>query len=125
MRIAQDRFASIVRAEAEKIISSLPAELRRHAEKVPVLTADVPTKEQADDVGDDDLLGIFEGRSLRERHVEDMMDLPARIILFRVPLMTSCSSMRELREEVRITILHELGHYLGFDEGGLIEQGLE
>ena len=46
-----------------------------------------------------------------------------RITLFRVPLMESCRTMEELREEIRITLLHELGHYFGFEENDLEERG--
>ena len=50
--------------------------------------------------------------------------LPDRITLFAGPLTRSCASRDELEEEIRITVLHELGHHLGFDEGGLDDLGL-
>ncbi|HNV48489.1 MAG TPA: metallopeptidase family protein [Spirochaetota bacterium] len=44
--------------------------------------------------------------------------------MFRIPLMEMCRDERELRSEVRITVIHELGHYFGFDEPDLERLGL-
>ena len=48
---------------------------------------------------------------------------PARIIVYRRPLTEMCDSVQELREEIRITVLHEIGHHFGIDEDRLDELG--
>lgn len=125
MRVARDVFERMVQREAVKVIESLPEDLRSPAVEVPVITADRPTAEQIELTGGhDDLVGIYEGISLPERRVDDSGNLPDRITLFRIPLMASCGTMADLRREIRITILHELGHFFGFGEGDLEDRGL-
>ena len=51
--------------------------------------------------------------------------LPDRISIFRLPLEEDFDDGAELEEEIRITVLHELGHYFGLDEDRLSELGDE
>lgn len=125
MRIQKAKFETLVREIHTDVITALPPDLRAKAELVTVLTADRPTRQQLYDTGGvDDLLGLYEGISLTERHPEDSGTLPDRITLFRLNLADACESRKELCEEIRITILHELGHYFGFDEDYLENRGL-
>ena len=55
----------------------------------------------------------------------DAGDLPNRISIYRLPLEDEFPDEDELREEIRITVLHELGHYFGLDEDRLAELGYE
>ena len=72
---------------------------------------------------DPDLLGLFIGPPLAE---PEASPLPPQIILFLENLWDFAGEDEEIfREEVRITYLHELGHYLGLDEIDLEERGLE
>jgi predicted Zn-dependent protease with MMP-like domain len=124
MHVSHTLFEEIVRAETARVLDSLPSELREKAGEVTVLIADRPTHIQADQVGDDDLLGLYEGVSLVDRHVTDSETVADQITLFRVPLMEMCRTLNELKEEIRITFIHELGHYFGFEEGDLESRGL-
>lgn len=125
MRIARDVFDRIVRQEAARVIDALPAALREKASLVAILTADWPTPEQAESFDErDDIVGIYEGVSLVDRRVDDSATLPDRITLFRIPIAESCANIDEAREEIRRTILHELGHFFGFEELELEERGL-
>ena len=73
---------------------------------------------------DPDLLGLYHGVPLPERG--DMAGaLPDRISIYRIPLEESFPDPDELREEIRITVLHELGHYFGLDEDRLAELGYD
>jgi predicted Zn-dependent protease with MMP-like domain len=119
----------MVSAVAAEVIRSLPADLRGRASGVIFVASDLPTREQVesvayDDEPGDDLLGIYEGTPLTERSIDQASLLPDRISLFRIPLMEMCRTRKELREEVRITILHELAHFFGFEETDLEERGL-
>jgi predicted Zn-dependent protease with MMP-like domain len=69
-----------------------------------------------------DLLGLFVGIPLTERSVSDLADLSS-ITLFTRNLERSCSDGAELVEEIRVTLLHEIGHYLGMTEEELEEAG--
>ena len=73
---------------------------------------------------DPDLFGLYEGVPLPERG--DMAGtLPDRIAIYRLPLEEEFPDPAELVEEIRITVLHELGHYFGLDEERLAELGYE
>lgn len=124
MRIQRDAFETMVRGTIRTVIASLPADLRERAREVVFEITDRPTPEQVDREGFDDLLGLYEGISLIDRHIDYPPVGADRIYIFRIPLMEMCRDMRELRKEVRITVIHELGHYFGFDEGQLEELGL-
>ncbi len=125
MRVTPLVFERLVREATELVAASLPDELREKAAQVTVIAADRATRAQIDGAGGgNDLLGLYEGVSLVDRHVGDTETVADSITLFRVPLMESCRTMEELREEIRITLLHELGHYFGFEENELEERGL-
>jgi predicted Zn-dependent protease with MMP-like domain len=73
---------------------------------------------------DPDLFGLYHGVPLPERG--DMAGLlPDKISVYRIPLEESFGDPEELREEIRITVLHELGHYFGLDEDKIAELGYE
>ena len=103
--------------------ASLPREIRDAAERVPVHLPALPDADTAAELGDD-LLGLFSG----EAHAEIGQSLvpgPPQIHLFLKNLWLEAGGDRErFREEVRVTYLHELGHYLGWDEGDIAARGL-
>jgi predicted Zn-dependent protease with MMP-like domain len=126
MRVTPLAFERLVRETNERVIESLPSDLRGKAGLVTVVAADRATRAQIEGAGggDDELLGLYEGVNLLERRVGDMETVADRITLFRIPLMESCRTAEELREEIRITLLHELGHFFGFEESDLEDRGL-
>lgn len=69
-----------------------------------------------------ELYGLYVGVPLIEGFVASGV-LPPRIAIYMHPLMEHCATPAELVEQVRITVLHELGHHLGFDEQELDELG--
>jgi predicted Zn-dependent protease with MMP-like domain len=73
---------------------------------------------------DPDLFGLYHGVPLTERG--DMTGMPPDTIsIYRIPLEESFPDPDELREEIRITVLHELAHYFGLDEDRLSELGYD
>ena len=99
----------------ERAIASLPQELRTAIRNIEISVED----EHPDDP---DLFGLYEGVPLPERG-DWNAQLPDRIRIFRRPLVEEFSDPRELEEEIRITVLHELGHYFGLDEDRLDKLG--
>lgn len=116
-------------SEAEKtvakVLKSLPADVRALAQKVPVIYYDWPTEEILGEEFDPDILGMFVG----EAHdvTEGLTNaVPAHILLFLENIADEAEGeLQRYREEVRITYLHELGHYLGWDEDDLEARGLD
>jgi len=107
------RFDDVVRSALDELPPKLAAGLRN----VAVVVED-------ENAEDPDLYGLFEGIPLTEGG-PDAGDLPNRIAIYRLPLEADFPDEDELRDEIRITVLHELGHYFGLDEGRLEELGYE
>jgi predicted Zn-dependent protease with MMP-like domain len=109
--------------EIDGVLGGLPGPVRAAAEQVAVSFEDRPGREPGDSglVGDE--LGLFEGSDAFEE--PDPADLP-RIRLFLANLwdFSECDE-GIFREEARITFLHELGHYLGWNEEDLAERELD
>ena len=116
----------IAKTEVEALRLQLPREMARQAAEVPVVMLPRPTKAMVSDDGvDPDLLGLFVGPNCAEG-VESGDPLPPEILLFLENLWDYADGDEELfREEVRVTYYHELGHYLGLEEGDLEDRGLE
>lgn len=106
-------FEDVVRQALDSLPSELAAGLRNVAVVVEEANPDDP-----------DLYGLFEGIPLTEGG-PGPGDLPNRIAIYRGPLEDDFPDVDELREEIRITVLHELGHYFGLDERRLAELGYE
>jgi predicted Zn-dependent protease with MMP-like domain len=112
-------------AEVRSTIRALPAELRERLEDVPVLLEDRPGAGLIEDGLPDDLLGVFEGPCHGEQ-VADVSSVSPTITLFVWNLRDeTADDPVAFRQEVRTTLLHEIGHYLGLDEDGLLARDLE
>lgn len=124
IRMTEARFEELV-AEA---LGLLPPEFEAHMENVSVVIRERPDADLLRSVGadpddpEDTLFGLYEGIPLTERRHDDLL-LPDQITIFRAPLLEYCRSEREVVEEVRITVLHEIGHFFGMDEDRLDELG--
>ena len=74
----------------------------------------------------DDLLGIYVGVPLEDKGPERAASpLPDRILIFRENLCAMCGSWEELVDEIRITVLHEIGHHFGLGEDRLADLGYD
>lgn len=114
----------IATAEVRDLVAALPPDLRPQAEALPVVFEPQPRQALLDEGWPDDLLGLFEGDSI-DVPVSERSPAPTRISLFLENLWDYSEDDEEIyREEIRITYLHELGHYLGLDEGELEERDL-
>lgn len=115
-----ERLLDLARSEVTRTLAGLPPELRERAKALPVTFERVPDPEVFDDSAD--TLGCFVGG---EFAVEGHVPLPAQIILYLENIWDMVEGdEEEFRDEVRITFMHELGHYLGLDEEDLDERGL-
>lgn len=120
----------------ERHLEALPPRFASWLKEVPLIVEDEPTDPMLRDLGmdpadpQDDLFGLHSGAGLTERSVEHSGELPEDIRLFRGPIMrlvgwswpdgaTPRGDQNELNEEIRITLLHELGHHFGLDEDDL------
>ncbi len=112
--------------ELEEVLGELPEDIRVSASECPVRLLMEPTPLQREEMGEEvwGLLGLFEGCSRMEGFPSSPDQVP-RISLFLDTLWEEAEEDRSLFcEEVRITYLHELGHYLGWDEEQVESYGL-
>ena len=93
----------------KKALESLSDEFHRYLENVVVVIEEEPPDDMPD------LLGLYEGVPLVERSLDDA-NLPDQITLFKGPIVRACNTLDEIETEVRITVLHEIGHFFGLEE---------
>lgn len=68
-------------------------------------------------------LGWYDGVSLTERGDYGFGEQPDQIVLFRMNLLAICETIEELKEEIRVTLIHEIAHYCGISEERIHELG--
>ena len=106
-----DDFSDFEHA-VQDALDSLPADLRSRMSNVEVLVEDEPAAGQP-------LLGLYQGVPLTRRGTGYSGALPDKITVYRRPLLAACNTQRELRDEIRLTVLHEIGHYFGIEDADL------
>lgn len=115
--------ALIARRVVDDTLRKLPAQIREAAQPCRVELCDMAACASEEGL-DEDILGLFEGCSRADGEPHSPQDLP-RIRLFLDTLWDFAEGNPQVfREEVRTTLLHELGHYLGLDEDQVEEMGL-
>jgi predicted Zn-dependent protease with MMP-like domain len=117
--ISEERFEAMV-ADA---LDSIPEELASQLENVAVMVEDWPSPAQLDGRSGT-LLGLYQGVDLPRRSPLGYNGaMPDRITIFRGPLCNISADEEDLRRQVRVTVLHEVGHYFGMSERRLHELG--
>ena len=111
--LTADEFEQLVIDELDE----LPDEMVDGLENVVFVTEDRPED------GSLDLLGLYDGVALTERGDYGFGELPDRIILFREPLLDVSANLEELKDQVHITLVHEIAHFYGIDDEQLHELG--
>jgi predicted Zn-dependent protease with MMP-like domain len=111
----------------KEIVESLPPGLKERLENVAFIIEESPSGIPGEgENGEGDLLGLYHGISQKDRGFWYGNTLPDRIILYQKPLERISRNLSDLRENIRQTVIHEIGHYFGFDEEELrsLEEGL-
>ncbi len=113
----REHFTKVV----EEALDSLPQEFRRRIQNVAVLVEDVPQNQPSPQSGQRRrlLLGVFHGVPTTKKSIFDLPSGPDHIVLYQKNIEAVCSSEAEVREQIRLTVIHELGHYFGMDENQL------
>ncbi|MGE5189996.1 MAG: metallopeptidase family protein [Gemmatimonadota bacterium] len=109
-------------------LDELPELFRGALKNVAVVVEDRPPAWLLDELGipeGDTLYGFYHGVPLPERSVSDPGSLPDKISVYREPLEEDFPDRAELVREIRMTLLHEIGHYFGMGEEELARLGYE
>ena len=113
-RISPEQFESFV----EEALASVPPQFRRYLDNVVVAVEEEPTDDDYDETdtpNDEELFGIFRGVPYFERG-SMVSSLPAQIAIFRGPILRTCDTRGEAVQEIRDTVVHEIGHMLGLGD---------
>jgi predicted Zn-dependent protease with MMP-like domain len=120
--VSKGQFAKLV----ERALDELPEAFAEHLQEVALEIRDRPTPKQLRDLGleeDQLLLGLYHGRPRTERSVMDGPHLPDVIYIFQEDVELASASEHDLVDQVRTTVLHEIGHHFGMDEDDLDQLG--
>jgi predicted Zn-dependent protease with MMP-like domain len=116
LAVSDEEFAMLVR----QALDGLPADYAKLLTNVAVVVEDEPPREILEDLeleSEDDLLGLYQGASLdSESFFHAGGQLPARISIYRGPILRLCRTKAEVVQEVRDTVVHEIGHHFGLDD---------
>ena len=113
MHLDAEEFEQLVIDE----LDLLPDDMIDGLDNVAFVTEDRPED------GSLDLLGLYDGVALTERERYGFGEMPDRIILYREPHLAACETLDELRDEIHVTLVHEIAHYYGIDDDQLHELG--
>lgn len=122
--VSRERFRELV----HEAVELLPDGLRYAVRNVDLVIEDHPTRADLEAAGvarGHTLLGLYHGIPLTARgHEGYNLVLPDKISIYQGPIESMCDSDDEIVEQVRTTVLHELGHYFGIDDDRLHELGM-
>lgn len=112
IELSREAFEELV----SDALDRLPAEIARLMDNVAVFVED-------DAPAGEDLLGLYEGIPLTERDNGYVMALPDRITIYRNPVLAACDGPDQVREQVEITVVHEVAHHFGIEDDQLHDLG--
>jgi predicted Zn-dependent protease with MMP-like domain len=122
----REKFVKLV----DEALGALPMRFRKRIHNVAVVVENVPPDQLSrsdlrnlgiidSDDAENLVLGVFEGVPATKKSVFDLSAGPDRIVLYQKNIEAVCSNEDEIRKEIRLTVIHELGHYFGMTEAQL------
>lgn len=116
-----------IKNEVRRVLDRLPKQFRRRLQNLAIVVEKKPTKGRLRAMGlnpeRQTLYGLYEGVPLPERSALDPPVLPDKITIFFEPLIRDFPDPAELKNQIRLTVLHEIAHYFGMDERKIDDLG--
>ena len=122
MKLSDKDFDRIVK----NAIRNIPGEIQQYLGNIIISVKKRPSKKMLQEMGlspEEQLLGVYDGVSLTDRSATSPPLFPDSIILFQEPLEEMCETIEELEEEIEITVVHEVAHFVGISDERLEELG--
>ena len=117
MRMAPEEFEAIV----SEALDSIPSEFQKHLVNTLVSVEEEPSRDTLREVGvgaGSTLLGLYVGTPMTRRDA-NFAALPDSIVLFRGPILRACGTREQLLDQIRKTVVHEIGHFFGLSDEDL------
>jgi predicted Zn-dependent protease with MMP-like domain len=134
-RLAPEDFPEPVRLSpgafdeaVERALAEIPPVVRRYLANVPITVEELPSDEDlraSDPPLSPSILGLFRGAAYGEKGSDPWSHLPSSIVLYQRNLERFARDRAELAEQIGVTLVHEVGHFLGLDEEELYDRGLD
>ena len=124
VRLSRTEFEKLV----ARAVEGLPPKFLARLQNVEVVVESWPSQDELEHAGIEPggtLLGLYQGIPQTERGSWYGSVLPDRIVIYQRPIEGLAGTLREVRRQVRITLMHEIGHHFGLDEDELSEAGYE
>lgn len=124
VKLSEKEFDRIVASAMDRI----PPEIKEHLDNIVISVKKRPSRQMMRELGihtDHPPLGLFEGVPLIERSATIPPLYPDMIYLFQEPLEAACETREELEEEIEVTLVHEVAHYVGMTEERLAQLGYD
>ena len=115
IRLSLDQFEALV----SQALKEIPQEFLEKLENLEIVVEEEPSPELLKELGvgeRDFLFGLYQGVPRPEKSYFQGVNLPNRITLFRAPILRSCRSEQDVKNQVRKTLVHEVAHHFGFSE---------
>ncbi len=116
-----------IKKEVIRVLDTLPERFRRHLGNLEIVVEKRPNPEllrsEGLDPRTDTLYGLYQGVPLSDRSTFAVPILPDKITIFSEPLLKDFPDPVNLREEIRLTVLHEIAHFFGMDEDEIEDLG--
>ncbi|RPI64680.1 MAG: metallopeptidase family protein [Planctomycetaceae bacterium] len=122
IRLSEDEFGELV----DEALAGLPEQFVQYMENLSVEVQPRPTRELMKSMhirGGGNLLGVYHGVPLTQKNVDAPIDWPERIVIFQRNIESICDNHQQVIEQIRTTVLHEVGHHFGMDEDDLEKLG--
>lgn len=122
MQMTNEEFQDVV----QEALDSVPEGFHQYLHDIAVDIEDEPDDATCREMklrNPRELLGLYRGVPLTQRHVEDPYRYPERIIIYQKNIERICRTRQQMLSEIRKTVLHEVGHHFGLNERQLRELG--
>ncbi len=114
--LSRDEFEGLV----ARALDTLPRKYQQLLKNIALVVEEEPSDEVLEELeldSRDDLLGLYTGTAIgQESFFDTGMQLPARVVIYRGPILRLCETREEVVEEVRDTVVHEIGHHFGLED---------
>jgi predicted Zn-dependent protease with MMP-like domain len=128
-RMSLRKFGTIV----QRVVAALPPEIKQYLDNVVIDVAEAPSDDDLREAGytDEEIeagempYGWFIPMPLAQPDEVNFLDEPHRILIYKYPLEEDFPDPAELRDEIRKTVIHEIGHHFGWNERDMEQHGLE